>query len=176
MNLKRGSLAVSFLITLMGWLGTLNIDIYAQEEPLTVFPFKGVYSVGMTVTLFGDVTGSFAEGDDVSVKVNNPNGQTYQNAIAKLDDTGSYTFEYKLEGAEASVLGVHTVDATYKSFNANTSFEVKEKPALTISLDKQTYDLGDFVTISGKVTPRLLEPIEIRIFGFNNTIWTFVPV
>ena len=171
-------LVISLLSTFAFSLYTMYADdAYAQAEPpLSVAPFKGVYAIGMTVTLIGDVTGSFTPNETVSIKVTNPNGQTYQNANAKLDEGGSYTFQFKLEGAQASVVGVHTVEATYKSLKANTSFEVKDKPTLTISLDKTTYALGDVVTITGKVTPRILVPIEIRIYGFNNTVWKFVTV
>jgi len=172
----RGFLVISLLMTLMISLTTMHTDIYAQDEPLTVSAFKGIYSVGMTVTLFGNVTGSFTADDKVSVKVTNPTDQVYRELTANLDEEGSYTVEFKLEGAEASALGIHTVESTYKTFIANTSFEVKEKPIITISLDKETYDLGDFVIVSGKVTPRILAPIEIRIYGFNNTLWQFVPI
>lgn len=176
MNGTRGFLVISLLLTMITSLTAVNMHVYAQEEPLAVFPFKGVYSVGMIVTLIGDVSGSFTANDNVSIKVTNPSGQTYQNANAPLDEEGSFTFQFKLEGSQASVLGVHTVEAAYKSFKANASFEVKEKPTLTISLDKTTYDIGDVVIISGKVSPRILDPIEIKIYGFNNTIWKFVPV
>lgn len=172
---RRSFLAASLLVTLLVSLATLNAS-HAQEEPLTVFAFKRVYSVGMTVTLFGDVTGSFTPNENVSVKVTNPNGQTYKNANAKLDEEGSYTFQFKIEGAQASVLGVHTVEATYKSLTATTSFEVVQKPTLSISLDKTSYDIGDLVVVSGTVNPVVREPIEIRIYGFNNTAWKFVTV
>lgn len=171
-------LVISLLSTIAFSLYTIYADsAYAQEQqPLSVAPFKGAYSVGMTVILIGDVTGSFTPNDAVSIKVTNPDGQTYQNANAKLDEGGAYTFQFKLEGAQATVLGVHTVEATYKSLKANASFEVKEKPKLTLSLDKTNYNLGDVVTITGKVEPRILSPIEIRIYGFNNTVWKFVVV
>ncbi len=173
----RWFLAVSLLVTMMVSLPALNTGVYAQEGgPLTILAFKGVYAVGMTVTLIGDVTEAFTAGENVSIKVMNPSGQTYQNANAKLDVAGTFSFQFKLEGAQASTLGVHTVEATYKSFKSNTSFEVKAKPTLTISVDKSSYDIGDVVTISGKVEPRILVPVEIRIYGFNNTIWKFVPV
>jgi hypothetical protein len=147
-------------------------DAYAQETPpLSVAPFKGDYAVGMTVTLIGEVVGSFSANDPVSIKVTNPNGQTYKDDSAKLDEEGAFTYQFKLEGSQASVVGVHTIEATYKSLKANGSFEVRERPTLTISTSKSTYDLGDIVTITGKVNPRILSPVEIRIYGFNNTLW-----
>lgn len=176
MNLFRRFLIISLVITLIISLPTLKMDIYAQEEPLTLLSFKGMYSVGMIVNLDGNVNASFTEGDDVSIKVTNPNVQIYENNIVKLDEGGLYAFTFKLEGAQASVLGVHMVEAIYKNFKVNTIFEVKGKPTLTISVDKSTYNIGDIVTITGKVTPRLQEQIEIKIYGFNNIIWKFVPV
>ncbi|MEM2759575.1 MAG: hypothetical protein QXU32_08320 [Nitrososphaerales archaeon] len=177
MNRMGYLLAMPLLLALMTYPVALNANVYAQQEPpLSIAPFKRVYSVGMTVTLIGDVSGTFTAGENVSVRVTNPNGQTYQNANARLDEEGSFTFQFKLEGAQASVLGNHTVEVTYKTFNASTVFEVRERPTLSVSVDKTTYDLGDVVTISGKVAPRILEQIEIRIYGFNNTVWKFVPV
>ena len=176
MNLFRRFLIISLVITLIISLPTLKMDIYAQEEPLTLLSFKGMYSVDMIVNLDGNVNASFTEGDDVSIKVTNPNVQIYENNIVKLDEGGLYAFTFKLEGAQASVLGVHMVEAIYKNFKVNTIFEVKGKPTLTISVDKSTYNIGDIVTITGKVTPRLQEQIEIKIYGFNNIIWKFVPV
>ena len=176
MNRILGFLVFSLLLILMPSVNMKNTDIYAQEDPFTVFPFKGVYSVGMTVTLFGDVNDSFTVNDEVSLMIKNPSGQTYHDVSVGLNEAGSYTFQFTLEGAEASELGIHTVEATFKSLNANTSFEVKEKPVIEINSDKPAYNLGDVVTISGKVTPRVLDPVEIKIYGFNNTIWKFVPV
>ena len=152
-------------------------DVYAQQAPpLSVAPFKGDYAIGMRVTLIGDVTGSFTPNDSVAIKVTNPNGQTYKDVTAKLDDGGGFFYEFILEGSQASVVGVHTVEATYKSLKANSSFEVKEKPTLTISVSQPSYNLGDVVTITGKVTPRILVPVEIRVYGFNNTAWKAVAV
>jgi len=153
-------------------------DVYAQEEipPLTVAPFKGVYSVGMTVALFGDVTGTFTAGSNVAIKVTNPNGQAYQNANAPLSETGSYNFEFKLEGSQATVLGVHTVEATYQNLKASASFEVKEKASLKISMEKNKLDLGDKVVVTGTVIPRLVERVEIRIFNPDNVVWKFFAV
>lgn len=177
MNLMiRSFLVVSLLLTLMTSFTAFNTHVFAQKEPLTISPFKRMYSVGMTVTLIGDVSGTFNKGDNVSIKVTNPDGQAHQNANAKLDEGGSYTFQFKLDSVQASVLGNHTAEATYKNFKATANFEVKAKPTITISSNKKSYDLGDVVTITGKVTPKLLEQIEIKIYGFNNTIWKFVPV
>jgi len=174
----RSILAISLLSVFVFSLYSMYLDYaYAQQKPpLSVAPFKGDYAVGMTVTLIGEVTGSFSANDPVSIKVTNPNGQTYKDATAKLDEAGSFTLQFKLEGAQASVVGVHTVEATYKSLKANASFEVKEKPTLTINVAKNSYNLGDVVTVTGKVTPRILSPVEIRIYGFNNTIWKTIAV
>lgn len=99
MNLFRRFLIISLVITLIISLPTLKIDIYAQEEPLTLLSLKGTYGVGMIVNLDGNVNASFTEGDDVSIKVTNPNAQTYENNIAKIDEGGLYAFIFKLEGA-----------------------------------------------------------------------------
>jgi len=173
----RTLLAISLLTSLLGSSLASSTQVYAQEQsPLTIEPFKGSYTAGMTATLIGRVTGSFTAGENVVITVTNPNGQTYQNGNTPLDQGGLYSFSFKLDGAQASVVGTHTAEATYKSLKASTSFEVKEKPTLTISLDKTTYNLGDMVTITGKVAPRILEQIEIKIYGVNNTLWKFVPV
>lgn len=172
----RGFLVFSLIMTLAVSLFTFNGNVYSQEEALSVFPFKGVYSVGMTVTLVGNVSTNFTPGETVSVRVTNPTGQTYQTANAALDEGGSYTFQFRLEGAQASVLGIHRVEATYRTFTAETTFEVKARPTLTIETDQSIYNLGDIVTISGQVSPRLIEPLQLRIYGFNNTVWKFVPV
>jgi hypothetical protein len=171
-------LIIALLSTFAFSVYTMNVNnAYAQAEPpLTVTPFKGVYSVGMTVTLFGQVTGSFTAGSNVALKVTNPTGQTYQNANAKLDEGGSYTFEFKLEGGQATALGVHSVEATYQSLKATASFEVKEKASLKINADKSKFDLGEIVVLTGTVTPRLLEPVEIKIYNPDNVIWKFFAV
>jgi flagellar hook assembly protein FlgD len=176
MNRIGAFLAAVLFLSLTTTVAGINENAQAQAEPLTILPFKGVYTVGMTVTLFGDVTGSFAPNDSVTVKVTNPNGQTYQTGEAKLNDAGSYTLQFKLEGTQAAVIGMHSAEATYKSLRATTTFEVKQKPTITVTVDKNSYSIGDFVVISGKVEPRVLERIEIRIYGFNNTLWKFVPV
>lgn len=169
------SIPVVFLLSTFSLYTMYADNAYAQEEqpPLTVAPFKGVYSVGMTVIVFGKVTGSFTAGSNVAIKVTNPNGQTYQNANAPLSDTGSYTHEFKLEGSQATVLGVHTIEATYQSLNANASFDVMEKASLTISIASSNLDLGDKVIITGTVTPRLVERVEIRIFNPEDVVWKF---
>jgi len=171
-------LVISLLSAFAFSLYTMYVgNAYAQvEPPLTVAPFKGVYSVGMTVTLFGEVTGSFTDGSNVAVKVTNPNGQAYQNANAKLDKNGSYTFEFKLEGGQATMLGVHSVEATYQNLKATASFEVKEKASLKINADKKTFDLGEIVVITGTVTPRLTERVEIRIYNPDDVVWKFFAV
>lgn len=172
-------LVISLFSTFAFSLYTVQLNnAYAQEPPppLTVAPFKGVYGIGMTVILFGDVTGSFTPGSTVAIKVTNPDGQSYQNANAKLDETGSYTYEFKLEGSQATVLGVHTVEATYQVLKATTSFEVKQKPALTIKVEKNTFELGEQVTITGTVTPRLIDPVEIKIYNPDGAVWKFFAV
>jgi hypothetical protein len=169
-------LLLSLVLTMSLYVVSLS-DVYAQvEPPLTVSPFKGVYSVGMSVTLFGDVTGSFTPGSNVALKVTNPNGQTYQNANAKLDENGSYTLEFKLDGGQATVVGTHSVEATYQSLKATASFEVKDKASLKVNADKSTFDLGELVVLTGTVTPRLLEPVEIKIYNPDNVIWKFYAV
>lgn len=162
------------ILTLASSVYTLHNTSAQEEPPLSVIAFKGAYSIGMTVTLFGDVMQNPAAGADVTLKVNAPNGQTYKEGTAKLDETGSYTFEFKLE--DNASLGVYTVEAKYQSLTANTSFEVKEKPKVTASMEKNTLNLGDMVVITGTVAPRLLEPVEIKIYNPNNTIWKFFAV
>lgn len=174
----RSMLVVCLVMTFAFSVYTISLnDGYAQQTPpLSIAPFKGDYAVGMTVTLIGEVTGSFSANDAVSIKVTNPSGQTYKDDTAKLDEEGSFTYQFKLEGSQASVVGVHNVEATYKSLKANASFEVKDRPTLEIKADKTSYALGDVVTITGKVMPRILSPVEIRIYGFNNTVWKAVAV
>jgi len=172
----RSVLAISLLSTFAFSLITNANNAYGQAEPpLTVVPFKTVYSVGMTVTLFGQVTGSFTVGSSVTVKVTNTGGQAYQNANAKLDESGSYTFEFKLEGAQAT-MGVHNVEVTYQNLKATATFEVKEKASLKINVEKNKFDLGEIVVITGTVTPRLLEPVEIKIYNPDNVVWKFYAV
>ena len=175
---RRSMLAISLLSAFAFSLYTMHMgNAYAQAEPpLTVAPFKGVYSVGMTVIVFGEVNASFTPGSNVAVKVTNPNGQTYQNVNAKLDESGSYTVEFKLEGSQAVVVGIHSVEATYQSLKATASFEVKEKASLKINADKSSFNLGDTVVITGTVTPRLVERVEIRIYNPDNVVWKFFAV
>lgn len=170
-------LFVSLLMVLGSSLGVIQAgSVYAQEEPLTVEPFKGTYSVGMTAIIFGQVSGSFTAGSSVSIKVTNPDGQTYHNANAELDEAGAYTFEFELEGTEATVLGIHTVEATFQGQQASTSFEVKERAALELSVEKNKFNLGDMVVISGTVTPRLVDPVEIKIYNPDDKVWKFFAV
>ncbi|MFQ5969681.1 MAG: hypothetical protein ACE5J2_04210 [Nitrososphaerales archaeon] len=174
----RNMLVISLFSTFAFSLYVTELNTYAQEPPppLTVAPFKGVYGIGMTVILFGDVTGSFTPGSDVEITVTNPDGQSYQNANAKLDETGSYSYEFTLEGSQATVLGVHTVETRYQGLKATTSFEVRQKAVLTISVEKNTFDLGDQVTIIGTVTPRLIDPVEVKIYNPNGAVWKFIAV
>ncbi len=174
----KSILTVSVLLSLASSIYTMHLNsVYAQERgPLTVAPFKGVYSVGMTVLLFGKVNTTFTAGSSVTIKVTNPNGQTYQNTNVQVDQNGTYTYQFKLEGGQASILGVHTVEVTYQNLKATATFEVKEKPALKLNVSKNTFDLGDTVVLTGTVSPRLLEPVQIRIFNPNNVIWKFFAV
>lgn len=172
-------LLISLLLTIAS-SGVMQAGtIYAQEEetpPLTAEPFKGTYSVGMSVVIFGALSSSFTPGSSVSVSVTNPNGQTYETANAELNEAGEYRFELNLEGSQASVLGTHTVEVTYQSLAASTSFEVKEQASLTLSMENDKFNLGDIVAITGTVTPRLVEPVEIKVYNANNEIWKFLAV
>ncbi len=174
----KSIMVISVFFSLASSIYTMHLDnAYAQERgPLTVAPFKGVYSVGQTVLLFGKVNTTFTAGSSVTIKVTNPNGQTYQNTNVQVDQNGTYTYQFKLEGDQATVLGVHTVEATYQSLKATGTFEVKAKPSLQLSASKSTYEWGDTVVLNGTVTPRLIEPLQIRISNPNNVIWKFFAV
>ncbi len=169
-----------YLLVALGSLVAIMQEgsVYAQEAPppLTAEPFKGTYSVGMTAIIFGQVNGPFTAGSTVSIKVTNPNGQVYQSTTAKLDETGGYTLEFKLDGAQATVVGTHAVEVTYQALKATTSFEVREKATLSISVEKNSYNLGEVVVITGTVNPRLVEPVEIKIYNPENRIWKFFAV
>lgn len=170
------------LLTLVASLSLLYTSSlsasYAQTGPtaISVEPFKSSYSVGTVVTIIGEVSGKFTAGSSVAIKVKNPTGQVYKDTSVALDSNGAFSYAYDLKGTQAEVIGTHTIDVTHQTLKATATFEVKEKASITVGIQNSKLNLGDMVVITGTVTPRLLEAVEIKIYNPENKIWKFYAV
>lgn len=141
--------------------------------------YNEVYSIGMEVDVEGQVLGSFNPINPVLLSINGPDGNTYHTKNVRLDDTGTFSYQFVI-GDNAS-LGRNTLEVIHKNtqekINGIISFEVKERASVTVETSKTAYKLGQNVVVHGTISPILPKgQVLIEIFNPKNNAWTFKSV
>ena len=86
------------LILLVSYLPSAHSD----SSKIALNTDKAVYSIGMTITVIGQVLGSFDPTNPVLINIKGPSGTTYHSTSINLDDTGAFTYQFML-GDNASI-------------------------------------------------------------------------
>lgn len=137
---------------------------------------KKVYSVGMNVTVAGQVLGSFNPSNPVTLNVKASNGNVYHSTSIKLDNSGTFTHQFTLN--DNTALGMSTLEVAHENahgrINGMITFEVMNRASITVQTDADNYELGENVVLEGSVSPILPEgQILVQVFNPKNSAWTF---
>ena len=131
---------------------TFLIEQVALSPSINVNTNKDEYDIGDEVLISGEVTG-LEDYDEklVSLRILNPSGDEYDSKEIELgEDDGS--FQYR-DGSIDGDIGLYTVKATIDETNAETTFQIGDGPmSISVNTDKDQYQVGDTLKISGEVT------------------------
>ena len=138
---------------------------------------RQVYSVGMKVTIAGQVLGSFEPHSPAEITVTEPSGNSYYSTSVSLDSSGGFTHQFTING-DASLVGKNRIEVTHQTVTGKMSgtltFEVRERASITIQMNKGSYRLGDDVILQGRVSPILPDSqVLIQVFNPTNNAWAF---
>lgn len=141
---------------------------------------RTVYSIGMKVTIVGQILGSFDPDSPAKITVNAPSGKSHHSASISLDASGGFTHQFTIDG-DSSLVGKNMLEVTHKTVSGEASgtltFEVRDRASITIQTSKGSYKLGDDVILEGKVSPILPDSdVLIEVFNPKNNAWTFKSV
>ena len=175
MMFKRSMVVFIPLILLVSYLP------FAQSDSSTIVlnTDKAVYSIGMNVTVVGQVLGSFDPTNPMLINIKGPSGTTYHSTSISLDNTGAFTYEFVI--SDNASIGKSTLEATHKNaqgmISGTISFEVKSKASIMVQTSKTTYKLGENVILQGTVSPILPQgQVLIQVYNPKNNAWAFKSV
>lgn len=152
---------------------------FAQSSKIALNTDRDVYSIGMKVTVAGQVLGSFDPSKPVSISVKGPDGNTYHSNSIMLDEQGNFVYEFVIQ--DNASLGKSTLEVTHENSQGRISrtitFEVMDKATVTVQTSKDAYKLGEHVILSGTVSPVLPDAqVLIQVFNPKNNAWSFKSV
>jgi hypothetical protein len=138
---------------------------------------RQVYSVGMKVTIAGQVLGSFDPDLPARISVIGPSGNSHHSTTVSLDSSGGFTHQFTING-DSSLVGRNTLEVTHQTVSGSVSgkltFEVRDHASIIIQMNKDSYMLGEDVMLQGKVSPVLPDSqVLIQVFNPKNQAWSF---
>lgn len=138
---------------------------------------RQVYSMGMKVTIAGQVLGSFDPDSPARISVIGPSGNSHHSTSVNLDSSGGFTHQFTING-DSSLVGGNTLEVTHQTVSGSVSgklaFEVRDHASITIQMNKDSYILGEDVIVHGTVSPVLPDSqVLIQVFNPKNQAWGF---
>ncbi len=155
----------ALLLTLAGSLISTVLTIqpsYAAHN-IILDDIDDEYSAGDEVSISGTIDDVNNNEDEITIRIEGPEDDT---KIVTLDND-DFQWDYNIPDDAAD--GIYSVEVEYDSESVFTYFFIDDNTDLIVATDKDTYDLGDDVEISGEVdNPQLeFEDVEITIYDPN---------
>lgn len=149
-------------------------------DKITLTTDRTVYSIGMQVTVVGQVLGSFDPDSPARITVTGSSGYAYKSTDVNLDSSGGFTYQFMINN-DASLVGKNTLKVTHQTASGMVSgmltFEVRERASITVQTSQGSYELNDNVVLQGRVSPVLPDSqVLIQVFNPKNQAWTFKEV
>ena len=167
-------------------IGTVSLILLSQThmvfgaDKIALSIDRRVYSIGMQVTVVGQVLGSYDPNSPARITVTGPSGLVHKTATANLDSSGWFTYQFTING-DSALIGTNELEVTHQTISGTVSgalkFEVSGHASITIQMNKGSYSLNDDVTLQGRVSPVLPDSqVLIQVFNPRNQAWTFKEV
>jgi hypothetical protein len=169
---------LAFAISLI--LLSQSYTAFGATDKIALNIDRTVYSIGMQVTVVGQVLGSFDPDSPARITVTGPAGYAHKSADVSLDPSGGFTYQFTIVG-DVGLVGTNTLKATHSTISGMVSgtltFEVRQRASITIQTSQDSYQLNDHVALQGKVSPVLPDSqVLIQVFNPKNQAWSFKEV
>jgi hypothetical protein len=156
-----GRLVLSSFFALLLLASFASTGVLSQK-PITVSTDKLSYGAGEVVYVYG-VVWQVISGERVNITVLNPLGRVWVRTYVTPDVRGNFGAVVG-SVSEMDLTGTYRVRASYAGYVAETSFQVRIRPNITIRSDKYVYLTDEAISVSGKVSPYLPDyPITIYL-------------
>lgn|SRR5574341_531172 len=154
--------------------------VFGATDKIALSTDRTVYSIGMQVTVVGQVLGSFDPDSPARITVSGPAGYAHKSADVGLDSSGSFTYQFIING-DAGLVGTNTLKVTHNTISGMVSgtltFDVRERASITIQTSESSYELNDHVVLQGRVSPVLPDSqVLIQVFNPKKQAWSFKEV
>jgi hypothetical protein len=169
---------LAFAISL--FLLSQSYAAFGATDKIALNADRTVYSIGMQVTVVGQVLGTFDPDSPARITVTGPAGYAHKSADVNLDSSGGFTYQFTING-DAGLVGTNTLKVTHNTISGMVSgkltFEVRERASITIQTSEASYELNDHVVLQGRVSPVLPNSqVLIQVFNPKNQAWSFKEV
>jgi hypothetical protein len=174
--------AINVFLTVMVSLILLSQSYaaFGATDKIALNAERTVYSIGMEVTIVGQVLGSFDPDTPARITVTGSSGYVYKSTDVNLDSSGGFTYQFIIND-DASLVGKNTLKVTHQTASGMVSgmltFEVMERASITIQMSEGSYEINDNVVLLGRVSPVLPDSqVLIQVFNPKNQAWSFKEV
>jgi len=179
--MKVGNAVNVFLaVTVSLILLSQSYAVFGATDKIALNTDRTVYSIGMQVTVVGQVLGSFDPDSPARITITAPAGYSHKSADVGLDSSGSFTYQFTING-DAGLVGMNTLKVVHNTISGMVSgtlaFEIKERASVTIQTSEGSYEINDTVVLQGRVSPVLPDSqVLIQVFNPKNQAWSFKEV
>jgi len=158
---RSGRLILSSVLAVL-LIASFTSATVLSQKPLTVSTDKPSYGAGEVVYVYG-VVWQMVPGERVNVTVLNPLGGVWVRTYVTPDVKGNYGAVVG-SVSEMDLTGTYRVRGSYAGYVAETSFQVRIKPNITLASDKIVYLTDETISVSGKASPYLPDyPVTIYV-------------
>lgn len=169
---------LAFAISLI--LLSQSYAAFGTSNKIALNADRTVYSIGMQVTIVGQILGSFDPDSPARITVSGPAGYAHKSADVSLDSSGGFTYQFTIDG-DVGLVGTNTLKAAHNAISGMVSgalaFEVRDRASITIRTSQGSYELNDHVALQGRVSPVLPDSqVLIQVFNPKNQAWSFKEV
>jgi predicted secreted protein with PEFG-CTERM motif len=119
------------------------------------------YQAGDTVDISGTIDNVDDSEDEVTIRID---GADSESEIVTLDDD-DFSWDYDIPDPADD--GIYFVEVEYDGESVFTYFFVDDNSDLDVVTDKDTYELGENVEITGEVNDPQLDPEEVEITVYD---------